>query len=62
MGKPTRRNEIHLYPQVSLEPFEKWGMDLIGPIDPPLIKNKHILVCTDYLTKWVEVRVVKDST
>jgi hypothetical protein len=61
MGKPTRRNEIPLQPQVSLEPFDKWGMDFIGPIDPPSGKKKHILVCTDYLTKWVEVRAMKDA-
>jgi hypothetical protein len=42
MGKPTKRNEIPLQPQVSLEPFDKWGMDFIGPIDPPSGKKKHI--------------------
>ena len=36
MGKPTPRDEIPLQPQVALKPFEKWGMDFIGPIDPPL--------------------------
>jgi hypothetical protein len=62
MGKPTRRNEMPLQPQVSLEPFDKWGMDFIGPIDPPSGKKKHILVCTNYLTKWDEVRAMKDAT
>jgi hypothetical protein len=45
-----------------LEPFDKWGMDFIGPIDPPSGKNKHILVCTESLTKWAEVRAMKDAT
>jgi hypothetical protein len=62
MGKPTKRNEIPLQPQVSLEPFDKWGMDFIGPIDPPSRKKRHILVCTDYLTKWDEVKDMKDAT
>jgi hypothetical protein len=35
MGKHTRKNEMPLQPQVSLEPFDKWGMDFIGPTDPP---------------------------
>jgi hypothetical protein len=61
MGKPTRRNEITLHPQVSLVPFDKWGMDFIGTIDPPSRYNKPIYVCTNYLTKWAEVRAMKDS-
>jgi len=59
MGKPTKRNEIPLYPHVSLEPFYKWGMDFIGPINPPSVQKRHILVCTTYLTKWVEVKDMK---
>jgi len=35
MGKPTPRDEMPLQPQVTFEPFDKWGMDFIGPIDPP---------------------------
>jgi hypothetical protein len=62
MGKPTRMNEIHLQPQVSLEPIEKWGMHFIGTIDPPSRKKKHILVCTDYLKKWDELRAMMDAT
>jgi hypothetical protein len=37
-------------------------MDFIGPINPPLGKKKHILVCTYYQTKWVEERAMKDAT
>jgi len=37
-------------------------MDFIGPIDPPSGKKKHIMVCTDYLTKWDEVKAMKDAT
>jgi hypothetical protein len=36
-------------------------MDFIGPIDPPSNGKSYILVCTDYLTKWVEVRVMKNA-
>ena len=51
-----------LQPHVALEPFDKWGMDFIGPIDPPYGQEKYIIVCTDYLTKWVETKAVKETT
>lgn len=62
MGKPTREDEIPLQPHVTLEKFEKWGMFFIRPIDPPLGNKKHIIVCTDYLTKWAETKVVMVAT
>jgi len=62
MGKPTPRDEMPLQPQVTLEPFEKWGMDFVGPINPPLRQRSYIIVCTDYLTKWVETKAIKAAT
>jgi hypothetical protein len=40
------------------QPFEKVGIDLIGPF--PLFKsgNRHIIVAVDYLTKWVITKAV----
>ena len=62
MGKPTQRDEIPLHPQVSLDPFDKWGMDFFGPIDPPSRQKKYIIVCTDYLKKWAEAKEVMVAT
>ena len=62
MGKPTKMDEIPLHPQVALEPFEKWGMDFVGPIDPPSGQKKCSIVCTDYLTKWAETKAVRVET
>jgi transposase InsO family protein len=39
-----------------LEPFEIWAMDFIGPINPPSNQKVYILVCIDYMTKWVEAK------
>lgn len=50
-----------LQPQLELEPFDKWGMYFIGLINPPFNQNKYILVCIDYVIKWVEVRPMKHA-
>ena len=37
------------------QPFEQWGLDIIGEIVPNSSKkHKHILTTMDYFTKWVE--------
>ena len=36
-------------------PFQQWGLDFIGEINPPSsAQHKWILTATDYFTKWIE--------
>ena len=51
-----------LQPQVTFEPFEKWGMDFVGPINPPSKKKQYIIVRTDYMKKWEETKAIKVAT
>jgi len=42
------------------QPFEQWGLDIIGEIVPNSYKqHKYILTSTDYFTKWVEAIPLK---
>jgi hypothetical protein len=43
-------------------PFSKWGLDFIGPINPPsFVGNIFILTTTYYFTKWTEVVPLKHA-
>ena len=46
----------------SNRPFERIGIDLIGPFPRSTTMNKHIIVAVDYFTKWVVVKAVPRAT
>ncbi|KAG5236797.1 RNA-directed DNA polymerase (Reverse transcriptase), Ribonuclease [Salix suchowensis] len=44
-----------LFNMTSPWPFDMWGLDVIGPINPKASNgHRFILVAIDYFTKWVE--------
>ena len=58
---------IHTHPNVLQDmttpwPFHTWGLNLIGPINPPSNGYIWILVATEYFTKWVEAIPLKKAT
>ena len=61
-GKPGQADEMPLRPQVVIEPFERWALDFVGPINPPSNQRTYILVATDYVTKWVEAESLARAT
>ncbi|XP_026429775.1 uncharacterized protein LOC113326225 [Papaver somniferum] len=49
-----KRPANKLHPVFSPWPFDKWGLDIVGPLPKALGGVKFALSATDYFTKWVE--------
>ena len=59
-GKPQRNESLH-----SIEvgkPFERVGIDIVGPLPKTTRGNKYIVVAIDYLTKWPEAKALSNAT
>ena len=53
-----------LKPLVTLQAFDKWAIDFVGPINP-LGKQtgaRYIITAIDYLSRWVKAALVKDCS
>jgi hypothetical protein len=54
---------LPLKPIIANNPFQQWGLDFIGEINPPSSgQHKWILTDTYYFTKWIEVVPTRNST
>eukprot|EP00253_Pinus_taeda_P016527 PITA_16527 len=62
VGCPGQSEEMPLNPQLVIEPFENWGLDFIGLINPSSNQKTYILVATEYVTKWVEAKTLRRAT
>jgi hypothetical protein len=64
VDKPNRRDEMPLRPQVTLQVFDKWEIDFVGPINLLAKRSgaRYIITATKYLKIWAEVTTVKDCT
>ena len=55
-----RRLAFALHPVTVQNPFEQWGLDVVGEIKPKSFKlHKYILTTTDYFSKWTKVIPLK---
>jgi hypothetical protein len=56
----VKKFSFPLQPVTVDAPFQQWGLDIIGPINPSSSKqHKYILTITDYFTRWSEVVPLK---
>ena len=53
MGQPTEQAQMPHQPVLPLEPFQKWGLDFVGPFKPPTMRtgNRYVIVARDYYTR-----------
>ena len=60
-----RRHAFPLHPITIDNPFEQWGLDVVGEINLNSSKlHKYILTTTDYFSKWIEaipLKVINDT-
>ncbi|KAH9294426.1 hypothetical protein KI387_040371, partial [Taxus chinensis] len=62
VGRP-KLTSLPLKLVVIEEPFQQWGFDFIGTLNPTSSAgHTHVLTATDYFTKWVEAIPVKSTT
>ncbi|MCO5594979.1 hypothetical protein L7F22_049016 [Adiantum nelumboides] len=50
------------FPIFAYGPFEKWGIDAIGPLPRTSMGKQYILTATDYMTRWAEAASVARIT
>ena len=62
-AKRQRNPAMPLRPVIEVRPFAMWGLDFIGPINPPSsAQHRYILTATDYCTRWSEAQAFKNCT
>jgi len=58
-GKNKRIEPLHTIPVE--QPFDRIGMDFVGPLPETARGNKYIIVAMDYLTKWPKAKALPDA-
>ena len=59
---PSTRNRGQLVPMTTGVPFERVGIDILGPFPVTLRDNRYVIVFMDYFTKWPEAIGIPDMT
>ena len=57
-----RRNQRQNNPKMTIvltALFDRWGIDIVGPLPLSARKNKYIVVAVDYFSRWPEAKALK---
>ena len=57
-----KRPSKYLTPMVAPWPFDKWGLDILGPFPIRTRQRKFLVVRIGYFTKWVEAEQLAKIT
>src|SRR6266496_2536364 len=56
-GSMKQNNQKRTIPPTDI--FERWGVDIVGPLPITREGNRYIVVAMDYFSRWPEVRLLK---
>src|SRR6266540_3901635 len=59
-GNPKANNVLH--PIESKAPFQRIGIDIVGPLTITKKGNRYIVTAMDYFTKWPIAKAIKEAT
>ena len=60
-AKRERNPAMPLQLIIEVRPFAMWGLDFIGPINPPSsVQHKYIPTANDYCTRWSKAQAFKN--
>jgi hypothetical protein len=60
--KSSKENETAFHQvDVELQPFERWALDVVGPLPPSLTGKQYIITAIDYATNWPIAKAVASA-
>ena len=57
-GKPRKQTSVHPITPSTL--FDRWGVDIVGPLPVSERGNRYIIVAVDYFSRWSEAKPLKE--
>ena len=56
---PKKKNPIRMIPPMDL--FQRWRIDIVGPLPITEDGNRYIVVAIDYFSRWSEARPLRHA-